>query len=129
MRAEKTRCNNTWTDARFNSFIKSMLRRGSMRWLPISLCKKQARHHEKLLNPKGRMVFHSKCAGCFGVYPETVCSVDHISSVVPLSGFVSWDSVISRLFCEVDGLQVLCPSCHKAKTEVEKLERKLYGKE
>lgn len=126
MVAEKTRCNNTWSDARFNSFIKSMLRRGSMRWLPKSLCKREARHYEKLSNEKGRLVFHSKCASCHKIYPETTCAVDHINSVVPASGFVSWDETITRMFCEVEGLQVLCSGCHAIKTEKEKLERKQF---
>jgi len=118
--AEKTRCNGMWTEARFNSFIKSTLRRASMRWAPIGICKKEARHHEKLPNAKGRMVFHSLCSGCGEIFPETLCSVDHINPVVPLSGFTNWDDIINRLFCEKKGLQVLCSTCHDQKTLKEK---------
>jgi hypothetical protein len=51
--------------------------------------------------------------------------VDHISPVVdPKKGFVSWDVYITRMFCEIDGLQVMCKPCHKIKTAEEKLERK-----
>lgn len=114
--ADKTRCNNNWTESRFNSFIKSTLRRASMRWAPINTCKVEARHYEKLLNAKGRKVFHSICAICGDITPETLCSVDHINPVVPLSGFTNWDDIINRLFCEKEGLQVLCSPCHDKKT-------------
>jgi len=121
MAVPKTKCGNTWTEGQFNSFIKSMLRRGSIRWQPKYACKKSARHHEKLPNEKGRLVFHSLCASCNNIYPETTCSVDHTSPVVdPYTGFTTWDSVIERLFCEVEGLQVLCEDCHKVKTDREK---------
>ena len=121
MKTPKTRNGNTWTESQFNSFIKSMLRRGSTRWGPKYACKKNARHPEKLPNDKGRLVFHSLCAGCGEIYPETQCSVDHIDPVVdPHKGFINWDNVIERLFCEEDGLQVLCKKCHDEKTKKEK---------
>lgn len=47
--------------------------------------------------------------------------VDHIDPVIdPQEGFVSWDKVINRMFCEADGLQVLCRDCHKRKTNDER---------
>jgi hypothetical protein len=47
--------------------------------------------------------------------------VDHIDPVIdPAVGFVSWDTVIERLFCEVEGFQVLCWACHHAKTNEER---------
>ena len=122
MAAPKTRNGGTWTEGQLNSFIKSMLRKGSIRWGPKYSVKKAARHFEKLPNDKGRLVFHSLCADCRSLYPETTCAVDHILPVVdPHKGFVSWDSVIERLFCEEDNLQVLCKSCHDVKTQKEKI--------
>ena len=121
MAAPKTRNSNTWTEGQFNSFIKSMLRRGSTRWGPKYGCKKAARHSEKLPNDKGRLVFHSKCASCNEIHPETTCAVDHINPVInPSTGFTTWDDVIERLFCELDNLQVLCKPCHDKKTQEEK---------
>lgn len=130
MASLKTRNGNTWTESQFNSFIKSMLRRGSTRWGPKYVCKKNARVPEKYPNSKGRLVFHSLCASCNQVFPETECSVDHIDPVIdPSVGFQSWDEVIERIFCEVDGLQVLCKDCHDKKTkeekEIDKKRRKL----
>lgn len=51
--------------------------------------------------------------------------IDHIDPVVdPKKGFTSWDDLIERLFCEKEGLQLLCPECHEEKTADERQERK-----
>ena len=117
----KTRNTGTWTESRFNSFITSTLRRATARWGPKNEAKKQARYHEKKLNVNGRLVFHSICDGCGTVIPETTSKVDHIQPVVdPAKGFESWDVKIERMFCEVDGFQVLCIPCHDKKTKEER---------
>ena len=47
--------------------------------------------------------------------------VDHIAPVVdPVTGFISWDDTIARMFVEEEGLQVLCHKCHSRKTMEEK---------
>lgn len=118
--AEKTRNNGTWTQARFNSFIKSLLRKGTQRWSPKNLCLKTARMS------KGNYL----CNGCQEIVPVTVVKggkrvknvhVDHILPVVdPAVGFTTWDDCIERMFCEVEGFQVLCSGCHSAKTSEER---------
>ena len=56
-------------------------------------------------------------------------AVDHIDPVVsPKTGFVSWDVYIERMFCEADGFQVLCHTCHGIKTQNEREERKKWKK-
>jgi len=50
-------------------------------------------------------------------------AVDHIDPVIPPEGFSSWDDTIQRMFCEKDGLQLLCPDCHDEKTADERKER------
>lgn len=120
MKAPKTKNNNTWTEARFSSFIKSLLRKGSMRWAPINETKKAA------WVERGKYL----CAGCKQVVPLTLNGkknvfVDHVLPVVSVEeGFVSWDTYIDRLFCEADNLQVLCKSCHDSKSAEEKEQRK-----
>ncbi len=77
------------------------------------------------------------CNGCKEEIPKTVLDpdtrkrvnnvhVDHIEPIVPVTGWVSWDSCINRMFCEQDNLQVLCSKCHKVVTDEENAQRKYY---
>lgn len=110
-----------WSNSRFKSFITSLIRAGSRKWGPRNLAKLKARNPYKLKNKNGRYVYHSLCAKCNKLIPETESTVDHINPVVdPNVGFVDWDTYIKRMFCEVDGFQVLCKPCHKNKTDEEK---------
>jgi hypothetical protein len=46
--------------------------------------------------------------------------VDHIHAIIdPSVGWVSWDSTIENMFCELDNLQLLCGECHKIKSQEE----------
>lgn len=118
----KDRNNNQWTSARFRAFITSLIRSGTQRWGPISLCKAAARVSRGLY----------ECAICKEHVPTTVYDdekrrrvhnivVDHIEPVVdPAVGFTTWDEYIERMFVEVDGLQLLCKKCHTIKTNEER---------
>jgi len=116
----KSRCSGQWTEARFNSFIKSALRQASRRWAPIQQAKTNARVSRGLY----------ECAHCKGHVPPTIRNgskrdknvfVDHIHPIIdPAKGFTTWDECIERMFCELDGLQVLCKDCHDTKTNEEK---------
>jgi 5-methylcytosine-specific restriction endonuclease McrA len=103
-------------DTKRKSFIISTLRRASYRWGPRYEIVKRARIER-------------------GVYLCNVCKnkvrskdkqVDHISPVVPLTGWDSWEGFLDRLFCEVDNLQVICKTCHTIKCDLEREERKKY---
>lgn len=120
LRSEKTRNGGQWTEARFNGFIKSLLRKGTQRWGPKNEVVKEARVD------KG--VYH--CKGCDTNVPVTVkvngkrirnVFVDHIDPIIdPEVGFVSWDEYIEQMFCEKDNLQMLCLECHSKKTAEER---------
>lgn len=113
-----------WTVARYNSFIKSALRNASQRWPPKYQKLNDACVGTKI-NPKtGRMAKHYKCNCCKQDFPAKDVEVNHIEPVVPISGFDSWDGVIKRMFCEADGLEVVCKTCHKSITKQENQERK-----
>lgn len=94
-----------------------------MRWGPINSVKKSA------WVERGKYL----CAGCNEVVPLTLNGkknvfVDHLESVVDTKeGFQGWDVFIERLFCESDGLQVLCKECHDKVTAEEREERKRNG--
>lgn len=113
------------TPSAFQSYIKSILRKASMRWPPINRVRTNARMSRGMY----------KCAVCNTIVPATIIDekkkkrvknvvVDHISPIVPISGFDSWDNVIRRLFCSESNLQLLCKECHDRKTADERLERK-----
>lgn len=115
----KDKAGGRWTQARFNSFIKSLLRSGTRRWAPISDVKKRAR------TKRGFYM----CA-CNKEIPASIkidnkrvnnVIVDHINPIIdPEVGFVSWDDTINRMFCEEDNLQILCYECHTQKTQEER---------
>jgi len=124
---EKTRCSGQWTEARYKSFVKSLLRQGTRKWGPIQEVTKAARV------ARGEYL----CAGCKEVVTKTTLDpetrkrvnnvhVDHIEPVVPVTGWESWDSCIENMFCEKDNLQVLCSKCHKEVTAAENAQRKYY---
>ena len=119
-----------WTESRYHSFVKGALRSASNRWPPKYEVRKEA------WVSRGRY----RCAGYrkkAHIVPATIRNpsgtgrgvanvfVDHILPVVdPALGFVNWDVLIERLFCEKGGLQVLCKECHDLKTTEERVQRK-----
>ena len=113
---EKCRNGGQWTQARYNSFIKSLLRGGTRRWGPKSQVKKDAR--------VSRGIY--LCAGCNEHVTASIkidgkrhdnAVVDHIKPIVdPDVGFTTWDDVIAMMFCEKSNLQVLCHSCQTTKS-------------
>ena len=98
------------------SFLIQILRRASYKWKPRGETLKRARF------ARGRY----RCAMCLSTHfkvKEIV--VDHIEPVVDVSnGWKSWDEYINRMFCELDGFQVLCKPCHQIKSNAENLVRR-----
>ena len=121
-----------WTEARFNSFIKSILRSGSRRWEPKYTTLNEACTGVKTNVKTGRQAKHFKCNCCGKDYPSKDVQVDHIMPVInPETGFLTWDDVIENMFCEKEKLQVLCYECHAIKTASEKsiaTERRKHAK-
>lgn len=114
-----------WTESKFNSFIKSALRAASSRWPQKYECLNRAYVGRKINKKSGREAKHYKCNCCWGEFPASEVQVDHIQPVVdPFKGFISWDEIVKRMFCEVEGFQVLCKECHSTKTNAEKRQAK-----
>lgn len=120
----KTRCSGEWTEARYNSFIKSGIRSLTRKWKPMFDALKEASTEKKRNAKTGRIAQHYKCAHCGGSFPVKEVAIDHIEPIVPLTGFTTWDDVISRALCEKDGFQILCKPCHDIKSKEENLARK-----
>lgn len=64
-----------------------------------------------------------RCASCEKIHRRKDIQVDHR---IPVGRFTGFDTYIERLFCNVDGLDVLCKGCHKLKTkkDVKKMSNK-----
>lgn len=112
----------SWTQARFNSFIKSLLRAGTFKWPPKNKVKQKARIERGIYLCEG---YKRKSHRVPATLPPKKGSkrrinnsvVDHIEPIIdPKVGFVSWDEVIKRMFCEADNLQILCYDCHTRKS-------------
>ena len=115
----------TWTEARMHSFIKSALRAASNRWGPKYEVQKAARIERGIYLCAGyKRKAHSVPASLPpkpGNKRRRKVTVDHINPIIdPACGFQTWDELISNLFCEADGLQLLCSDCHTAKTKDER---------
>lgn len=121
MAGDTVRNGGEWTEARFNSFVKSALRAASRRWPPKYTCLNLACTGQKVNQKTGRLAKHYKCNCCKNDFPAKDVQVDHINAIInPEIGFTNWDDVINNLFCEIDNLQVLCKECHSSKTALEK---------
>lgn len=91
-------------------FLIRILRNASIRWPARNEALKSARVDRG----------DYKCAMCQDIFGRNEVHLDHILPVVDTKeGFTTWDSYINRLFCEPSGYQVLCTSCHDAKTLLE----------
>ena len=104
-------------------FIINTLRGAMFKWTPRRVALESAEEAEgeyTILKEKDRSRKKYRCAGCAGIFRSKEINVDHIDPVVnPETGFTTFDDYIERMFCGVAGFQVLCKSCHDAKTYLE----------
>jgi 5-methylcytosine-specific restriction endonuclease McrA len=118
----KTRNAGTLTESAFWGFIRSGLRQKSRWWKPITQCKMSSRRSYK--GPNKRQKFEYLCNVCNDWFPDKEINVDHIIPAGSLQCANDLPGFVERLFVEVEGLQVLCSTCHNKKTQNEKSSRK-----
>lgn len=112
-RVERPRNGGQWTEARFFGFIRTALRQAFQKWGPKHEAKKAA-----------KVAYNTyQCAACDGWFGTKEVEVDHIVPAGRLSAFDDLPGFVERMFCEREGFQVLCKTCHQAKTANERVKK------
>ena len=119
----RTHAGNTWTKARYFSFLRSVLRRGTTKY-PVKFQVKEAARRPKDKAKPGRHRFEYECVDCNDWFPDKEVILDHIIPCGSLNDFDDLPGFVERLFCEPDNLQVMCVPCHHVKTKAENIARK-----
>lgn len=114
----KIRCSGTMTDAAFFSFIRSGLRQKSQRWKPVYDTKREAQIPYNGTDKRTKFLY--VCAICNDAFKGTDVCVDHITPCGSLRSFDDIGGFCERLFCEKEGLRVLCKTCHQVVTNEER---------
>lgn len=117
-----------WTQARWNAYVKGVLRNGTIRYPPRYEVLNEAKRGKKVNQATGRVAEHYECNECHQQFPATSVVVDHRQPVVPVTGFTNWHDVVIRMYCDKEGLQVLCKVCHLEKSRIENELRKSHNK-
>ena len=120
-RVEKGRAGGLWSEARYFSFIRSLLRRGFMKY-PVKFQVKNTASRPYVGSDKRRKKEY-QCAVCNGWFADKDVAVDHIIPCGSLKTYKDLPKVVSTLFCEKENLQVICKDCHQIKTNKERAER------
>ena len=110
----RTRAGGTMTEAQFWAFLRSNLRLASRKWAPRKKVEIAARRPSQSDNKK--LKWEYQCSRCGGWFPHKETAVDHIVPAGTLLSFADVAGFVERLFCEPNGLVVLCERCHHAKT-------------
>ena len=114
-------------DNKLKSFIVNTLRKASQRWAPKNEALKRFRVPIGLFK-NGNTRYGYRCNICNEKFMRKDIQIDHINPVVSTEGFTTFDDYIERMFCDADGFQTACFSCHDEKTNREKEDRKEYRK-
>lgn len=117
----KTRNAGTMTEAGFWSFIRAALRQKSRWWKPITKVKMASRRAYK--GPLKRQKYEYQCNHCKKWFPEKNINVDHLKPAGSLNCAEDLPGFVERLFCEEQGLQLLCVQCHDKKSKEEMINR------
>lgn len=117
-RGVKNKAGNTWTTARYFSFIRSALRRAWTKYPVRYQVMDSAKQPYKGTDKRTKWVY--KCTTCKKLFKSTEVNVDHITPAGSLNKYSDLPAFVKNLFCEADNLQVLCKGCHDKKTKEER---------
>jgi 5-methylcytosine-specific restriction endonuclease McrA len=74
-----------------------------------------------------RVTKWSLCSECQKLEPTYLVECDHLEPVVPIDKSLedmTWDELVSRIFCDKSNLVVKCKPCHKLKSKQENKDRR-----
>lgn len=114
----RPRNHGTQTESAFWGGLRSALRQKSRWWLPKAEAKKLARR--KYVGKNKRQKWEYLCANCKKWYMDKETQVDHIIPAGTLKCANDLPEFVTKLFCEIQGFQVLCTECHNIKTQKER---------
>jgi 5-methylcytosine-specific restriction endonuclease McrA len=108
------------TEAAYFGFLRSALRRAFRYWKPLQQAKIDSRIPYHGENKRQKWMY--KCAACKGYFKGSQVEVDHIHPIGTLKRLEDLPAFVERLTAE-SGYQVLCKSCHLAKTNSERAKK------
>lgn len=121
-RVERTRASGEWSEAQFWSFIRSGLRQLSRRWPPlVRHVYLQSRRDYRGDNKRQKHEY--QCSACGDWFMRKNIQADHIAECGSLKSFADLPGFVERLLCEVEGLRLLCETCHQERTNEERRKR------
>ena len=110
----KPRCGGKMTEAAFWSWLRSQLRRSSMKWAPLYKALERVKRPNQSANK--RLKWEFQCEECNNWFPRKGVEVDHDPPVGSLRSAEDLAGFVTRLFCEEDHLRILCVACHHVRT-------------
>ena len=111
MRGKKTRANNTWTESRYFSFIRSALRQAWSRY-PVKHQFLKSRQKPYSGSDK-RTKFAYDCEECKQTCKGKDGQVDHIKTASSLLKYEELTRFGEKRLLEVDNLKLICEECQK----------------
>lgn len=114
-RVPRTRGNQRYTESQFWGFIRAGLRSKYQRWGPRYDTIADAKRKMKV--KKGNQIWEYQCCKCKKWFAQKEVEVDHINPCGSLRSFSDLPGFVERLFCEKEGLRLLCKPCHKKITQ------------
>ena len=121
-RVQRTRAGGEWTEAAFWGFLRSGLRNMSRRWPPIARQAK-CKARRSYCGPNKRQKWEYECSLCGRWKADKEVAVDHVTACGSLRSFEELATFAERLFCEPDGLRVVCHECHADVTAMQRHEK------
>ena len=97
-------------------WVKRYIELISYKWAPRNKAMQNARRVSQLKDKRTKWQY--QCNGCKEWFKGSQIQLDHVKpkGLYSKETFFVW---LDRLFCEVEGFQVLCVPCHAKKTKQE----------